>query len=753
MHFIARVLHLLAGALLAAGAVGAPPPAASRVPAARAMVAPAPAPRVVHLTLRQLGAAGPLELRGVVGGRDVTIGSRADEVVVGAHLKLRLSYSPAMLAELSHLKVSLNGEPAAAIPLPKETAGREIVREIDLNPQYFTDFNHLRLELIGHYTLNCEDPNHSSLWATVSELSEVEISYLPLELRNDLALLPAPFFDRRDPRRLELPMVLPAHPSRELARSAGVVASWFGVLADYRSARFPVYLGQLPAAHAVVFATNQSKPTGLALADVAGPTISIVDHPTDRHLKLLVFMGRDEAELRQATLGLVLGQAVLTGQSAQVSAASVTARQPYDAPRWVRSDGPVRFGELADSPDALEAHGRFPEPVRLNLRLPPDLLTWNQSGVPIDLHYRYTAPLQRDESALTVEVNDRLARVIHLRPDTEAAAVQRLIVPLLPGAVLGESERLMLPALQVGIDNTLRFQFALDSHVQGACRERMPDVARFSVDPDSTIDISKFYHYTAMPNLALFANAGFPFTRYADLAETVVVVPPLASAASLEELYFVLGRLGRLTGTPATGYRLEDGSDPAKLRDADLLILSGAQPNASPGATGQELALQIDQGRRRFNVPQFATRFDGDPLNSTGSRAHAEATVTVAAAGSIGALVGYQSEVTGGRSVVALIGGDPAASATLIDALEDSTRVGAVRGDFTLVRGAVVQSYRGDKGYYLGSLPLGWRLWFHISLHPLLLTIFTLAVALGLAAMIYSWLRRRAARRLDGKND
>ena len=107
-----------------------------------------------------------------------------------------------MLADLSHLKVSLNGEPGATIPLPKDTAGREINSEVELNPDYFTDFNHLKLELLGHYTADCEDPHHSSLWATVSERSELELTLRPLELRNDLALLPAPFFDRRDGRRL-----------------------------------------------------------------------------------------------------------------------------------------------------------------------------------------------------------------------------------------------------------------------------------------------------------------------------------------------------------------------------------------------------------------------------------------------------------------------------------------------------------------------------------------------------------------------
>ena len=45
---------------------------------------------------------------------------------------------------------------------------------------------------------------------------------------------------------MRLPFVLQASPDSATLRSAGVLASWFGALADYRHARFPVPTG-LPA--------------------------------------------------------------------------------------------------------------------------------------------------------------------------------------------------------------------------------------------------------------------------------------------------------------------------------------------------------------------------------------------------------------------------------------------------------------------------------------------------------------------------
>lgn len=118
--------------------------------------------RQVTVSFADLGA-GAMELRGLQSIGAVNVGARLDEVIVAAKLRLRMTYSPSLVAELSHVRVSLNGQVLTALPLPKEQAGREIEREVVLDPRYFSDFNQIRFDLIGHYTLQCEDPQHSSL--------------------------------------------------------------------------------------------------------------------------------------------------------------------------------------------------------------------------------------------------------------------------------------------------------------------------------------------------------------------------------------------------------------------------------------------------------------------------------------------------------------------------------------------------------------------------------------------------------------
>lgn len=698
-----------------------------------------------RMSFAELGSP-PLELRGTQPTGTINIGVRGDEVIAAAKLRLRMTYSPAMLPQLSHLRVSLNGQVLSALPLPAEQAGREIEREVVLDPRYFSDYNQLRFDLIGHYTMECEDPSHTSLWATVSALSELELSVTHLELRNELGLLPAPFFDRRDNRRLTLPIVLPEQPSREIVRSAGVVASWFGALADYRSARFPVSFAALPQQHALVLATNAARPAQLPLGEVAAPTVSIVDHPANPSLKLLVFQGKDEAQLRRAVEGVVLGSPVLSGSRATVTAIEHPKREPYDAPRWLRTHRPVKLGELVDSAQQLQTGGIAPAPIRINLRLPPDLFTWNQPGVPMDLRYRYSEPREGDRASLNVSINELLLRSYPLRFESGDDGARKVLVPLLDSGTIQQSEELRIPAFQLVSNNQLQFRFTLDPQRTSACASVSGEQARQGIDPDSTIDFSGFAHYTAMPNLALFANAGYPFTRYADLSETVVVLSDSTQASALEQLFFLLGRMGRHTGAAALSYQLLNAEQAKQAKDADVLLLSGE--GAAPLLTEweQDLALAINGDERKFQELSVASRFDNpiaaDRQPASGGK------VQLNANGSLGAFISFESPLSSDRTVVALAGNDGEAAQALLTALEDDGKVPLILGDLAIVRGDTVQSYQGDSVYYVGSLSLWKRLWFHLSQHVVLFTLVALAVVVVAAMLLYGGLQRRVARRL-----
>jgi hypothetical protein len=483
---------------------------------------------------------------------------------------------------------------------------------------------------------------------------------------------------------------------------------------------------------------------------VQAPTVRIVDHPADTTIKLLVFQGRDESQLRQAVEGVVLGNAVLSGSSATVEAVSYGRRAAYDAPRWLRSDHPVRLGELIDDPGQLQGRGVAPQPMTVNLRLPPDLFTWNKVGVPVDVRYRYTAPAQRDNSVLTISINNQLLRSYRLVPETEAEGSGRLLVPLLQSDGSRQSRGLLIPAFQLASDNQMVFQFSMDFHREANCKEVFIDNTRESVDPDSTVDISGFAHYTALPNLALFANAGFPFTRYADLAETGFVLPDAGDAAALEEMFFLLGRMGRQTGAVALAYRVLDGKEALSAADLDLVVLSGSASQELLQRWKKDLPLTLSQVGRDYRQLGPAVRSAAE-LPGAEVRPGEAPRVQIRADGALAAFLGFESPLSRGRTVVALLGRDAAAAHALVAALNDNSKVPLVRGELAVLRNDAVQSFQSDGVYYVGSLSFWQWLWFHFSRHAGLLIALALAAALAAGLLVYGRLERRVKRRLEGQ--
>ena len=713
----------------------------------------APSPPLLRqesLSFKQMGAYSPLKLRGVDGSQSLPFSVRLDETVTHARLKLGFNYSPALLQELSHLKVLVNEEVIAVLPLPKDKASSGEMRVVDIDPRLITDFNRIRLQLIGHYTLECEDPLHSSLWASISNQSQLEITTRMLTLPTDLALLPAPFFDRRDSRRLELPFVFGAHPSMESLRASGIIASWLGAQASYRGARFSANFDRLPQQHAIIVATNDELPESLRLEKVQGPTLAVISRSDNPAIKYLLVLGRDSNELKLAADALVLGQATLSGQTATIHSVKYDERRaPYDAPNWLPTSRAVRFAELVSNQNELQVNGHLPDTIKVNARLAPDLFTWPTRGVPINLRYRYTPPLVVDESTLSISINNQFIQAFRLTGNQQTGEKNRFSLPLIHDSMAISADEVRIPAFQVGSDNQLQFQFAFGYAKDGKCRADTLDLTRAAIDPDSSIDLTGFPHYTAMPNLAYFANSGYPFTKYADLAETVVIMPDTPAEQDVEALLSTLGHLGRSTGLPGIRFRINKASEINESGDADLLVIGSGSANKLLSGWSQALPNIIDGSKRLFkpmiqndlglanwfgiDKPDLKLFVGNGSLNTDGSLA---------------AWLGFQSPLKSGRSVIALTASNNDALLSGIDALQDGEQTSKIQGDVAFIRNNSVESFRTSELYYVGSLPWWMVIWYHLSRYPILLSIMGLIAGLILAAWLFSTLQSIAAKRL-----
>ncbi|WP_233872159.1 cellulose biosynthesis cyclic di-GMP-binding regulatory protein BcsB [Paraburkholderia adhaesiva] len=705
------------------------------------------------LTFADLGAQDPLQLRGTDGINGVPFSVRNDEVVTGAVLHLIYSYSPALLPDVSQLNVLVNGEVAATLPLPHEQAGITVARDITLDPRFITEFNHLNLELIGHYTHRCEDPAHTSLWATISNASSLDMTYSSLPTNPDLGALPQPFFDRRDVRRLELPFVFASKPDADTLAAAGTVASWFGSLAGYRGALFPAQVGNVPlSGNAVVFALADSHTEGVTLPDISGPTVAVVARSEPARGELLLVLGRNGAELRTAASALALGENTLSGTSVTVSQlTTLKPRVPYDAPKWLPTSRPVRFGELVQASD-LSVTGYFAGPIALNLRVPPDLFMWNSKGAPLDLRYRYSVRPRPDRSSMNVSVNNNFVQALPIPAVSPSRfSLNNLLDRLgVETASAGVARRIVrVPPLLLTPRSTLRMYFFYDIPNTGECAGRLMQNVGGAIDQDSTIDVSSFPHYMALPDLAAFANSGFPFTRMADLSQTAAILPDDPTPADYSVYLLAMGRMGESTGYPVTGVTVGNAADVSHFADKDLLMIGGPGRQSLLQSWAKSMPFSSDGDTHTFRLADLAFRLRDWWYGPHGlERAPARADLSLVSSGGGALIAGFESPLQPGRSVVALITSPGVSDAEMTAALLDADMLPSIQGGMNVIHGRSVTVTSSGETYFIGALsPIMYLRWI-FSNHPLLLLLGGVIAAIVIASLFYRLLRAAAVRRL-----
>ncbi|MFZ5503471.1 MAG: cellulose biosynthesis cyclic di-GMP-binding regulatory protein BcsB [Pseudomonadota bacterium] len=710
------------------------------------------APITRQITLKQIGNQSTLYLRGTEGRIVMTLAGNADELVTRAVLRLHYTFSPALIPLQSHLRIAINDEIVGMVVVTEENRGRKITQDVEIDPRMFTDFNQIRFDLIGHYTEDCEDPLHTSLWTEVSGSSRLELTIQPLTLKNDLALLPQPFFNAQDfSSKLSVPFVFPATPEKTTLNSAGIVSSWLGKLAAWRGARFPARLNSLPSGHAIVFVDNKNRPDFLHhYPEIKGPGLEMMTNPTDGHSKLLLVLGRDGNDHKVAAQTLVLGNAALSGGKVSIGETRAEIpRQPYDAPNWVRLDRPMKFGELVSSAQELQVSGHFPEPVRIRLRVPADLFTWRSRGVPIDLKYRYTPPIRASESRLRMSINDELVKTLNLLTSGDIEK-DRIRLPLLDETLFGEAREILLPAFKLGTRNELQFHFANAYQKEGLCKDSIVENVRSMIDADSKLDFTGFPHYAEMPNLNFFATSGYPFTKFADLSQTVVVLPQQATHYDIETMLTLMGRMGESTGYPATQFRIAHPDEGDLLKDADLLVIGSSLQQGQLANWADRLpvdvkgaALRISQPKRSVNFLYNWFNFETDP--DPGVLAQQQ----LSGNGSLAAMLGFESPLSGKRSVVAVVATQPSQLPQVLDALEDGGLVNSIQGSAAFIHANKVEGFLVGPTYFVGELPFWTSIWYPFANHPVLLALLAVIAVLVFAFALWRTLKLLAGKRLN----
>ena len=688
-----------------------------------------------------LGTTQAIRMHGTDAFYSIYFSLPQDEVAKQASLHLVYHFSPSLIPALSHLKLMLNGTLFATLPVPQAASsgngagGGAIESDVALPAELLVRSNELTFEFVGHYTEGCEDPLNTALWAQVDTNSAITVAGALLPLSDELKNLPLPFFDAKLAAPPVIPVVFGATPSLQGLEAAGVVTSWLGALADYRPVRFPVSVGTLPPGNVVLIAEDgNALPPGLNLAAPNLPTVAERTNPVDPYGKVLIITGGDAAQTLQAAQAVATGWPGLAGATAAINEMQLPGKsRPDDAPRWQEPGDRVKLVNFA-TPQELEGDGSGP--LNAYYRVPPDLYYGDKQNVLLHLDYRYNSVPIGPISSMQVESNDAYLGSVPLPPGRDPSK--------------RASANMALPVVNLRpFSNSMTFLLTFQQVRPGTCRDTVPPNLMGSILGSSYIDLSGIPHWAALPNLELFSNAGFPFTRYADLSETQVVLPEQPTRQEIETYLTLMGHFGAETGYPALRVTV---TGPDALRagnDADLLVIGTGQDNSAVNQLAPSMPVTVGANNLKVQDTRgfFATFHNAWWKIPTNDELPSG---DIGATGVPDALVEeIESPYQSGRTVVVVEMKDATVFEPMMGGFLESAQSSAVSGTVALLSGRRFESYRiGNSVYHVGVLPWWTALSLWFSEVPWMVDLAVLAISLIFAIWIRGWLRGRARRRL-----
>ena len=541
-----------------------------------------------RLTFRDLQMEKDFEMGPDSADRSFPVGISPDKLVRTASLRLVYRLRTSLFRkDRDALAVDWNGVRLGEIPSGPDSSGQTLALTFPVPGPLVNTRNIVRLRVI-------RDPKNpcaffgSAPFITILRRSAITLGGTRIGVPPRLSDLPFPFVypDAAGLRRIPFVLTTVAPESLE---AAGIVASWLGVKAPFLPLRFPVTVSgslspsSLPPGHLILLSLAKDLPPDWLSTPVTGPFLLMRSNPGDPFSRILVVTGQTPQDLRLAALSLSENRIAGTGDRFYPkNVVTPPRRQPDDAPRWQAAGKTLRFGSL-ESPENLRVRGTGS--VRIPFSLPPDLFTWNHKWIRAHIRFLVRTEKRENRSKLDIFLNDRYQ--------------ESLSLPAAGGIVERSAEVPLSVDDLTPFSNRLKFNFNFRNSYPSVISCSMDQNPRLggAVLPSSFLDLRPFSRYTILPDLKLFPNGGYPFTRYADLSETGVVLPNPPGPADIGLFLHMMASFGAQTGLAATRIHVSGPEDVDTLKDRNLILVGtyGSNPlllrltQALPHASGANL--------------------------------------------------------------------------------------------------------------------------------------------------------------------
>jgi cellulose synthase (UDP-forming) len=702
--------------------------------------------------LKDMGLAQDLEMRGPHAYSSINFTLSHTLVPQHAALHLLYQFDPSLKTASAFLKLFLNGTLIAT--LEPESASEAIdglsEKEIVVSEDLLLRTNTLAFEWIDTRPAPKNAQTKVPVACRISPLSALRVRGDHLRWQNDLSQLPLPIFDGDLQTSTTVPIGFLSTPTPKTLQAAGAVASWLGLQAGSKPVRYSVSKGKIPLGNAIVFSADRSSlPAELQIPSGDGPLLALRENPSDPDNSVLVVTGNGEEQLltaarvlaqtKRATPTTAAQGMALSGITAQISnLVAPAARSIDDAPRWMPTNSSVPITSCR-APQTSHTDGSTPVPIYFHLR--PDLFYGEKQNLKLNLHYRYNARSIAAGSALRLVANGTLINEIPLPPGADMVDGQRQI--LVPVANLRP------------FGNTFLFNFDFIPAKPGASDATSASILQGEILCNSNLDLEGLNSWAQMPNLELFADAGYPFTQFADLSQTTVILPVAPSMDEISLYLHLMSHFGEQTGYPALQVAI-DGPDAVIAKDRDYLILGTIANQASFASLDPQLPATLDASGIHVKPSQSYLSLLSS-VDLTAQRIWARLTanplkdnIPSNSGGILDALIEeIKSPSSPDRSIVLIALQDSATADTFASVLLDRSHSGDIADSVSLLRNARFESYPVESdAYHVGNISWYARMRIWMTQNFLWLLLVVSALTFFMAASIRNWLREHASDRL-----
>ena len=686
------------------------------------------------LDLRALGQQRPILLRGSESRALLNFSIPVTKVVSGSTLTLRYSSPSQLRPHELVLNIMLNDVPVESMEV---TPGNNVSTAVTVPAELLSTENTLSFQLSGRCAA-CNEGDGASPWMTVGVASELSLDGSRLPIANELRLLPQPFFDRSVQRVWSLAFVLPGTPDNTLLAAAGVVASKFGELSDYRGVQFTVSKDQLTAGNCVLVTTlGSALLQNFDVSGISGPAIAMRNNPIDPYGKVLLILGANSEQALMAARSFAAGDFTRSGDTAFLGPANqgsagqgggntFSPAPAYSAPRWHSGERVSGLGEYTTQ-ESLRVYGSGS--VDLYFRLPPDL-HFIGFEVPLLLKYQYGGVPAGGYGELSLRLNGSFIGTIRLKPE---------------GAGVIHSDRVML---QVRSLNAYNNTITADFHFTGDTTPADPQYGQ--IQRETRLELDHAAHSTMMPKLELFSQAGYPFTTHGDLSQTAVVMPANPGDGEIELLLDMMGFFGAQTGAPALLVAVTDAGSVSRYAERDLVVLGNVtdQPLVSGWARSHPIQVTETGGRLGLDTDWLERLQPDSPIRAVDRQAATELLSQDAMID--GYVEGFASPLNPERSVVMLIPRDAGNTTVLATLFAPSIRRGNVYGTVSIAQNGAFQSFHiAQHTYRAGRLSVFDFMMLTFTRYYWFLPVFMLIGALLIASLLDGAVERQAWKRLN----